>query len=172
MVTTTLPAPGYALDPGDRRADRRPLPGHDPPADAVHEHHRRAGPGARRALLGYTCSCRSGGSWPTRSTRRAGDQFLFNLLISPVAIVVNFVALAAGRDPGPLAGRLHSRVPATILIAIGGFLASGGDTSTGSASSNYFQVGKLLGVCSSSSPASSSRSRRSARSGSRSRRSS
>ena len=30
-----------------------------------------------------------------------GDQFLFNLLISLVAIVVNFVASLPRRDPGP-----------------------------------------------------------------------
>jgi hypothetical protein len=57
-----------------------------------------------------------------------GDNFLFNLLISPVALTVNFVASLPGTVVALLQGRLHSRVPATILIALGGFVASAGDT--------------------------------------------
>ena len=57
-----------------------------------------------------------------------GDHFLFNLLISPVALVVNFVASLPGAAAALVQGRLHSRVPATILIALGGFVASAGDT--------------------------------------------
>ena len=75
-----------------------------------------------------------------------GDQFLFNLVISPFAIVVNFVASLPGAIRALFAGRLHSRVPATILIAIGGILASGGDTLNRFGITNYFQVGKLLAV--------------------------
>jgi hypothetical protein len=77
---------------------------------------------------------------------QSGDQFLFNLLISPVAIVVNFVASLPGAVRALLAGRLHSRVPATILIAIGGFLASGGDALNRFGVTNYFQVGKFLAL--------------------------
>ena len=76
----------------------------------------------------------------------SGDQFLFNLLISPVAIVVNFVASVPGAVRALFAGRLHSRVPATILIAIGGLLASGGDALNRFGITNYFQVGKFLAV--------------------------
>ena len=57
-----------------------------------------------------------------------GDHFLFNLLISPVALVVNFLASLPGAVVALAQGRLHSRVPATILIALGGFVASAGDT--------------------------------------------
>ena len=75
-----------------------------------------------------------------------GDQFLFNLLISPVAIAVNFVASLPGAVRALLAGRIHSRVPATILIAIGGFMASGGDTLNRFGVTDYFQWGKFLAV--------------------------
>ncbi len=75
-----------------------------------------------------------------------GDQFLFNLLISPIAIIVNFVASVPGAVRALLAGRLHSRVPATILIAAGGFLASGGDALNRFGVTNYFQVGKFLAL--------------------------
>ena len=57
-----------------------------------------------------------------------GDHFLFNLLISPVALVVNFLASLPVAAAALVQGRLHSRVPATILIALGGFVASAGDT--------------------------------------------
>ena len=77
---------------------------------------------------------------------QAGDQFLFNLLISPVAIVVNFVASLPGAVQALVGGRLHSRVLATILIAIGGFLASGGDALNRFGVTNYFQVGKFLAM--------------------------
>jgi hypothetical protein len=77
---------------------------------------------------------------------QSGDQFLFNLLISPVAIVVNFVASLPGAARALVTGRLHSRVPATILIAIGGFMASGGDALNRFGVTNYFQVGKFLAV--------------------------
>jgi len=75
-----------------------------------------------------------------------GDQFLFNLLISPVAITVNFVASLPGAIRALGARRIHSRVPATILIAIGAFLASGGDTLSRFGVTDFFQVGKFLAV--------------------------
>ena len=57
-----------------------------------------------------------------------GDHFLFNLLISPFALTVNFLASLPGATRDLLLGRLHSRVPATLLIAAGGFVASAGDS--------------------------------------------
>ncbi len=75
-----------------------------------------------------------------------GDQFLFNLLISPVAIAVNFAASLPGAVRALLARRIHSRVPATILIATGGFLASGGDTLNRFGVTDFFQWGKFLAV--------------------------
>ena len=43
-------------------------------------------------------------------------------------------------------GRLHSRVPATILIAIGAFVASSTDTLNRFGSTELFQAGKLVAV--------------------------
>ena len=45
-----------------------------------------------------------------------------------------------------LAGKLHSRVPATILIAIGAFVATLGDTLNRFGMTEWFQLGKFLGV--------------------------
>jgi hypothetical protein len=75
-----------------------------------------------------------------------GDQFLFNLLISPFAIAVNFVASLPRAIGELLGGRLHSRVPATILIAIGGFLASGGDALNRFGVTDFFLIAKFLAV--------------------------
>ena len=52
------------------------------------------------------------------------DQFLFNLLIAPVAITVNFVASLPGASRAFRDGHINSRVPATILIALGAFIPS------------------------------------------------
>jgi hypothetical protein len=59
---------------------------------------------------------------------------------------VNFLASVPGAVRALFAGRLHSRVPATILIAIGGLLAGGGDALNRFGVTNYFQVGKFLAV--------------------------
>ena len=75
-----------------------------------------------------------------------GDQFLFNLLIAPVAIAVNLVASLPGAVRALFAGRLHSRVPATILIAVGAFIPTITDSLNRFGSTELFQLGKFLGV--------------------------
>jgi hypothetical protein len=82
----------------------------------------------------------------TLDPNQPGDHFLFNLLISPVAIAVNFIASLPGAVRALLAGRIHSRVPATILIAIGGFMASGGDILSRFGVTDFFQWGKFLAI--------------------------
>lgn len=52
------------------------------------------------------------------------DELVFNLVISPVAFSVNFVASLPGAIRAFATGRLHSRVVSTILIALGGIVAS------------------------------------------------
>jgi hypothetical protein len=146
MLTVVLPAPGYVLDPNTGAPTGEILPGTirllTPFLNIT---------GGFALILGALFS-----AYVFMPKRRVldysldpnanGDQFLFNLLISPVAIVVNFVASLPGAIRALLAGRLHSRVPATILIAIGGFLASGGDALNRFGVTNYFQVAKLLAV--------------------------
>ncbi len=75
-----------------------------------------------------------------------GDHFLFNLLIAPVALTVNFVASLPGAIRDLVLGRLHSRVPATLLIAAGGFVASAGDTLNRFGVTGPFAVAKLIAV--------------------------
>lgn len=146
MIAVTLPAPGYALDPATDVPTGELLPGTlrllTPLLNIT---------GGLALVLGALFS-----AYVFMPKRRVlaysldptapGDQFLFNLLISPVAITVNFVASLPGAVRALLAGRLHSRVPATILIAIGGLLASGGDALNRFGVTDYFQVGKFLAV--------------------------
>jgi hypothetical protein len=146
MLTVSLPAPGYALDPATNI----------PTGDLF--------PGTIRLLtpflnitgglaLAFGALFSAYMFMPKRRVlaysldpNQPGDQFLFNLLISPIAIVVNFAASVPGAIRALVAGRLHSRVPATILIALGGFLASGGDALNRFGVTNYFQVGKFLAL--------------------------
>jgi hypothetical protein len=75
-----------------------------------------------------------------------GDHFLFNLLIAPFAIIVNLVASLPGAVKALATGRIHSRVPATILIAIGAFIPTITDSLNRFGSTQLFQLGKLLGI--------------------------
>ena len=146
MLTVTLPAPGYVLDPSTGAPTGELLPGTirllTPFLNIT---------GGFALILGALFSAYV--FMPKRRVlaysldpNASGDQFLFNLLISPVAIVVNFVASLPGAIRALFSGRLHSRVPATILIAIGGLLASGGDALNRFGVTNYFQIGKFLSV--------------------------
>ena len=146
MLTTTLAAPGWMLDPATNA----------PVADLF--------PGTLRLLtpflnitgglaLAFGAVFSAYVFMPKRrildyslDPTQPGDVFLFNLAISPVAITVNLVASLPGAFRALLAGRLHSRVPATILIAIGAFLASSGDTLARFGDTEFFVFGKLLSV--------------------------
>jgi hypothetical protein len=75
-----------------------------------------------------------------------GDSFIFNLIISLIALPVNFVASLPGAIADLVRGRLHSRVPATLLIALGGFVASAGDSLNRFGITGPFAVAKFLSV--------------------------
>jgi hypothetical protein len=75
-----------------------------------------------------------------------GDEFLFNLCIAPIAIVVNLVASLPGAIRALVTGNIHSRVPSTILIAIGAFIPTLTDSLNRFGATELFQTGKFLGV--------------------------
>jgi len=89
----------------------------------------------KRRVLGYSLD-------PTQT----GDQVLFNLLIAPVAIVVNFVASLPGALAALVRGRLHSRVPATLLIAIGALFVTGTDFGVKGGETTVFELSKLVSI--------------------------
>jgi hypothetical protein len=144
MLTTTLPAPGYAVDPATGVPTAELFPGTlrllTPFLNVT---------GGLSLALGAVFSAYV--FMPKRRVldysldpNQKGDEFLFNLLIAPLAITVNFAASLPGAFRALFGGRIHSRVPATILIAIGAFAASSGDTLLRFGITDFFQVGKLL----------------------------
>ncbi len=146
MATTTLAAPGYAVDPVTGA----------PVATLFPTELRLLTPflnitGAFSLFLGAIFSAYV--FMPKRRVlgysldpNQPGDQFLFNLLIAPVAISVNLVASLPAAAGALVSGRLHSRVPATILIALGAVVATLGDTLNRFGMTEWFQLGKFLGV--------------------------
>ncbi len=146
MATTTLPAPGYALDPTTGV----------PVATLLPPQLRLLTPfmnitGAFALILGAIFSIYV--FMPKRrilpyslDPNQPGDHFLFNLFIAPVAIGVNFVASLPGTVRALATRRIHSRVPATILIAIGAFIPTLTDSLNRFGSTQLFQLGKFLGV--------------------------
>ncbi|HET7676674.1 MAG TPA: hypothetical protein VFK38_02370, partial [Candidatus Limnocylindrales bacterium] len=146
MLTTSLPAPGYALDPRTGMPTGELFPGSlrllTPFLNIT---------GAFSLILGALFSAYV--FMPKRrllayslDPRQKGDEFLFNLFISPVAITVNFVASLPGALRALLTGRINSRVPATMLIALGAIVASSTDALNRFGSTELFQLGKFVAV--------------------------
>jgi hypothetical protein len=145
MATTTLAAPGYALDPATGAPTGELFPG----TIRLLTPFMNITGGFALALgalfTAYVFMPKKRVLAYSLDETAPGDQYLFNLLISIVAIVVNFVASLPRAIRALFAGKLHSRVPATILIAIGGFLASGGDALNRFGVTNYFEVREVPG---------------------------
>jgi hypothetical protein len=146
MLTVTIAPPGYALDPRTAMPIGDLFPGTlrllTPFLNIT---------GALALVLGaifstYVFMPKKRVLPYSLDPNQPGDEFLFNLLIAPVAILVNFVASLPGAVRALATGRIHSRVPATILIAIGGFIPAITDSLNRFGSTELFQLGKFLGV--------------------------
>ena len=77
---------------------------------------------------------------------QSGDQFLFNVFLAIVAIPVNFVASLPGAIVALFTGKIHSRVPATLLIAIGGIVVSSADTLSRFGATSFYSAAKLVAL--------------------------
>ena len=77
---------------------------------------------------------------------QSGDQFLFNIFLACVAVPVNFVASLPGAIRALITGKIHSRVPATLLIAIGGIVVSSADSLSRLGSTDAYSAGKLVAL--------------------------
>jgi hypothetical protein len=146
VATPPLAAPGYALSPTTGQPVGDAMPGYLRLLTPVMNI-----PGALSLLLGavfstYVFMPKKRVLPYSLDPNQPGDQFLFNLCIAPVAILVNLVASLPGAFRDLLAGRLHSRVPATILIAFGAFFPTITDSLNRAGSTELFQLGKFLGV--------------------------
>ncbi|MBI2762204.1 MAG: hypothetical protein HYX54_00370 [Chloroflexi bacterium] len=145
-VGVTLPAPGYVLDPSTGQPTAALFPGSlrllTPFLNVT---------GGLALLFGalfsaYVFMPKKRVLAYSLDADQTGDAFLFNLFIAPVALTVNFVASLPGAVTALMAGRLHSRVPATLLIAVGAFVASAGDTLNRFGITAPFAVAKLVAV--------------------------
>jgi hypothetical protein len=146
MATTTLAPPGYAVDP----TTGVPVATLFPPSLRLLTPFMNI-TGAFALILGAIFSTYV--FMPKRRVlaysldpNQPGDEFLFNLLIAPVAITVNLVASLPGTIRAIATGRIHSRVPATILIAVGAFIPTLTDSLNRFGATELFQTGKFLGV--------------------------
>ena len=74
------------------------------------------------------------------------DHFIFNVFLAIVAIPVNFIVSLPATIVALFTGRIHSRVPATLLIAVGALITSGTDALSRLGSTDLFQVGKFVGL--------------------------
>ena len=146
MVTASLPAPGYALDPATGIPTGGILPGYirllTPFFNIT---------GSFVLVLGALYSAYM--FMPKRrvmryslSTDQGPVRIVANLLLAPVAIVVNLVASLPGATVALVRGRLSSRVPATILIAVGAFIPAITSGANRFGSTSAFFVGELLGI--------------------------
>jgi hypothetical protein len=146
MAMTTLPAPGFALDPETGIPTAVLLP---PELRLLTPFMNVSG--AFALILGALFSAYV--FMPKRRVlpysldpNQPGDQFIFNLLIAPFAITVNFIASVPTAVKALMTGKIHSRVPATLLIALGAFIPAMTDSLNRFGSTEYFQLGKLLGA--------------------------
>jgi hypothetical protein len=146
MAVVTLPAPGWIVDPTTQIPTGELIPGYlrllTPLFNVTGAFALSLGAifsayifMPKRRLIGY--SLERGQPLPS---------LLGNLLRAPVAVAVNLVASLPGAAVALVFGRLNSRVPATILIAIGGFIPAVTSGLNRFGNTGAFFVGELLGV--------------------------
>ena len=146
MATATIPAPGYAIDPQTHIPVGTLFPGYirllTPFFNVTGAF--ALGLGAlysayvfmpKRRLIRYSLSRGQGPA-----------SYLRNVAVAVVAIPVNFAASLPDAAVALLRGRLNSRVPATILIAIGALIPAITSGLNRFGSTTVFFVGEFLGV--------------------------
>jgi hypothetical protein len=146
VITAALPAPGYSLDPQTLIPTGELMPGYlrllTPFFNIT---------GAFSLGLGALYSAyvfmpkRRVIRYSLRGDQRIGS-LIVNIIKAPVAIAVNLVASLPGAVAALFRGRLSSRVPATILIAIGATIPAFTSGANRFGATSAFFVGELLGI--------------------------
>ena len=146
MATVSLPAPGWIVDPTT----------HIPTGDLFPGYVRLLTPffnitGAFALVLGGVYSTYI--FMPKRRLIRysldrgqTSARYLGNVLVAPVAIAVNLIVSLPEALAALVTGRLHSRVPATLLIAVGGLIPAITSGMNRFGATSGFFVGELMGV--------------------------
>ncbi|MEO8462290.1 MAG: hypothetical protein ABI555_03685 [Chloroflexota bacterium] len=142
VLTTPLAAPGFAVDPATHIPVGTLFPGYirllTPFFNVT---------GAFALTFGALYSAYV--FMPKRRVLRydlKGRRNPFLYAWALIAVIVNFVASLPGAVIALLTGRLNSRVPATILIAIGGFIPAITSGANRFGATSGFFVGEFLGV--------------------------
>jgi hypothetical protein len=78
--------------------------------------------------------------------RLPASRLARNLLVAPLAVAVNFAASVPGAIAAIVRGDIHSRVPATMLIALGGLIPAITSGANRFGATSGFFVGEFLGV--------------------------
>jgi len=145
LVFADVPAPGYFLDPAGI-----------PLADGLPGYIRLLSPffnvaGALALILGATYSAYV--YMPKRrlirytlSENQAGAAFVANMAVGLVAVPVNFVISIPVALADLFRGRLNSRVPATILIALGVAIQSVGNGLARFGDTNGYFIGEFFAI--------------------------
>lgn len=146
MLFAQIPAPGYFLDPANGI----------PVADGIPGYLRLLSPffnvaGALAIIFGAAYSAYA--FMPktrliryTLSADQNGAAFLVNLLVALVAVPVNLLVSLPRALADLFRGRLNSRVPAMILIALGTTIEAVGNGLTRFGDTNGMFVGEFLGI--------------------------
>lgn len=145
-ISTPLAAPGYAVDPAT----------HIPTGELFPGTLRLLTPffnvtGAFALVMGALYSAYM--FMPKRRLMRydlrrdrGWAPFLANLVLAPVALTLNFLASLPGAARALATRRVHSRVPATMLIAAGGLVPAITSGANRFGATSAFFVGELAGV--------------------------
>jgi hypothetical protein len=80
------------------------------------------------------------------SRSQSPARYIGNLAVAPVAIVTNLVVSIPGTVIALVSGKLNSRVPATLLIALGGLIPAITSGMNRFGATSGFFVGEFLGV--------------------------
>ena len=140
--TAHLSAPGYALDPKTLIPTGDKMPGYLRLLTPFFNITGAFALGLGALYSAYTFMDKRRVLRYSLRTDQGAVSFAGNLLLAPVAILVNLVVSL----PGTIIGRVSSRVPATILIAIGATIPAFTSGANRFGATSGFFVGELLGI--------------------------
>ena len=146
MITVSLPAPGWVVDPATHIPTGALFPGYlrllTPLFNVTGFFALTFGAlfsayvfMPKRRVIRYELDRRQGAT-----------RFLANLALAIVAVPVNLIASLPGALAALVSGRLNSRVPATILIAIGGLVPAITSGLNRFGNTGGFFIGEFIGV--------------------------